>query len=115
MSGSLTSPVTAITVLDNVAYQLDFSGSPVGYFQVELSSNYNQDELGNVLNPGTWVPVIFTYFNGTIFVTSSHIPTSSGSPIIIEITQTACPFARVVYTSTSGSGTLNAIVSAKMV
>lgn len=111
----LTSSVTAITVLDNVGYQFDFTGSPVGNFQVQISGNYNQDEVGNVLNTGTWVPVVFTYYNGTAFVTSANIPTSSGTPIYLDLTQLSAPFIRCVYTNTSGTGTLNATVSAKMV
>lgn len=99
---SITSAVTDIQFLDNIGIQLDFSGSPVGTFDVQISLNYSIDNLSNtVISSGTWV----TIASGS---------TSGGSPIFFDLNQLSAPFIRVVYTKTSGTGTLNSIISAKM-
>jgi len=107
MSGNITSPVTNIQFLDNVGIQFNFSGSPVGYFQVQVSIDYAQDMLGNITNAGNWTPLFFTQLS------SSNIPTSSGSPIYLDLSELSAPWIRSVYTATSGSGTLNSFITAK--
>lgn len=106
-TASLTSPVTNIEFMDNIGVQLEWSGSPVGNFQVQVSIDYNQDYQGNVLNAGNWVPL---QLNG-----SQNVPTSVGSPILLDLNQLSPPWIRVVYTRTSGSGTLQAWIAGKMV
>lgn len=111
----LTSTVTNITEMDNIGYQFDFTSSPVGNFQIQVSANYNQDNNGNVLVTGTWVPVTVTYWNGTAFVTSTNIPTSVGTPIFIDCTQLSAPWIRCKYTNVSSSGVLTATITGKMI
>ena len=114
MAGNLTSQVTTIQFLDNLGLQLDWTGSPVGSFQVQVSADYSQDIMGNVLNAGNWSPIILEYIptGGTLTIATS-IPTSVGSPIYVDLNQTSAPYIRVVYTSSSGTGTLNAYITAK--
>lgn len=114
---SITSSVTAIQYLDDVGIQLNFSGSPVGNFQVQISADYAQDLSSppNVTNTGNWIPLVVTYWTGTTFATATDIPTSLGSPIYFDLALLSSPYIRVVYTKTSGTGTLNAFVTAKMV
>jgi len=103
--GSITSTVSHIGFLDNIGYQFNFTGSPVGTFAVQISADYAQDTEGNVTNPGNWAPLTF-----------STIPsTASGSPVYLDITQVSAPWIRAVYVGTSGSGTLNAFMTAKMI
>ena len=108
MSGNLTSTVTAIEFMDNIGYQLNFTGSPVGNFQVQVSMDYDQDNNGNVINDGNWVAV--TLSSGSV-----NAATSLGSPIFIDLNQLSAPWIRVVYNHTSGSGTLNAFICGKMI
>ena len=118
MSGTstLTSDVTNITVLDDIGYQFDWTGSPTGTFQVEVSANYNQDNNGNVISAGTWIPLLVSYFNGTTIVQSYSIPTSVGTPIYVECQQLSAPWIRAVYTNASGTGTLTSMtICGKMV
>lgn len=112
---SLTSSVTDIQFLDDIGIQFTWSGSPVGDFSIEISANYNQDYLGNVETVGNWVPLTLTYWNGLSFVTDTTVPTSVGSPIYIDLALLSAPFIRVIYTKTSGTGTLQATITAKMV
>lgn len=114
MASNVTSAVTSIQFLDNVGLQLNFSGSPVGSFQAQVSADYAQDDYGNVTNPGTWTPIILTYYNGTTVVQGISVPTTQGSPIYLDLNQLSAPYLRVVYTAGSGSGTLNALITAKM-
>jgi hypothetical protein len=111
MSANITSPVTNILFLDNIGIQLNFSGSPVGNFEIQTSIDYAQDDFGNVTNAGTWIPIEL-FFNGDF---ASDIPTDVLSPIVINLNQLSFPWIRIVYLATSGSGTLDAFVSAKMV
>lgn len=114
-AASITSAVTNIQFLDNIGLQLNFSGSPVGLFQVQISADYAQDNEGNVQDPGNWVPMVLTYLVGSTFVSATTVPTSSGSPIALDLNQLSFPWIRVVYTKTSGTGTLNAFITCKMV
>lgn len=111
---TLTSLVTEIQYLDNVGYQLDWTGSPVGTFQIQVSSNYKRYDLTDkVTNAGTWLPLVLTYWDGAAFVTSTTIPTSLGSPIFLDLALLSAPFIRVLYTKGSGTGTLQCMVTGK--
>jgi hypothetical protein len=114
-TNTIISSVTNITILDNVGYQFDWTGSPVGIFQIQISANYNQDNEGNVITPGTWVNVTLSYFDGVNFVTSTDVPTSVGTPIYLDLTQLSAPWIRCKYSNTSGTGVLNATVAGKMI
>jgi hypothetical protein len=115
MTSTITSAPTNIQNLDDVGVQFNFTGAPVGNFRVQVSADYAQDAEGNVQNPGNWVPLLFTYWNGSAFVTSYDIPTTQGSPYYIDLALLSAPFIREVYTPTSGSGTLSIYITAKSV
>lgn len=108
MSGNITSSITALAYLDNVGYQFNISGTPTGTLQVQVSADHAQDEFGNVTVAGNWVPLTF---NGSANVV---ITAGSPSPIYLDLNQLSAPWIRAVYTATSGSGTLNAFITAKM-
>lgn len=114
-TATLTSDVTNIQFLDNIAYQFNWSGSPVGALSVEVSIDYAQDDMSppNVTNTGNWTPLTLTYWDGSAFVTAFSIPTSVGSPVCVDLALLSAPWIRVKYTKSSGTGTLNAYVSAK--
>lgn len=106
MAGNVTSAVTNIEGLDNVGIQLVWTVAPVGTFSVQVSADYAQDYLGNVTVAGNWVTV-----------TLSPAITASGTAdtAYIDMSNLSAPWIRVVYTRTSGSGTLNGYITAKMV
>jgi hypothetical protein len=112
-TNTLTSKVTNIQYLDDCGLQLDWSGSPTGTFQVEVSANYAADLNGNVTNSGTWIPLTFSYWNGTTTVTATAIPTSVGTPIYIDMALLSAPWIRVQYTNSASTGTLTAVITAK--
>lgn len=112
---SITSSVTNIQYLDDVGVQLNWTGSPVGSFAIQVSADHAQDinSPPNVTVPGNWVPLTFTYWNGSTFVTATTLPTTAGSPIYIDLALLSAPWIRIVYTKVSGSGSLNAFITAK--
>lgn len=105
MSGDLTSSVTNIEFIDNVGLQLNFSGSPVGIFSVQVSIDYTQDSQGVVSNAGNWISIPL-----------NPIPAATGSAnnIYIDLNQLSAPWVRVFYDFTSGTGTLNSLICGKM-
>lgn len=102
---SITSAVTNIQFLDRIGIQLNMTGTPTGAFQVQISADYSQDDEGNVLVPGNWIPLVLN---------PSPAATGSAAQIYIDILVTSAPWIRVVYTRASGSGTLNSFITAKM-
>ncbi len=112
-TASITSAVTCIQWLDNVGMQFNWTSSPVGTFQVQVSADYAQDELGNVTNPGNWAAVPLSYLLAGSMTQSATIPTSVGSPVYLDLNQLSAPWVRAVYTNASSTGTLNAFITAK--
>lgn len=112
---TLTSKVTDIQWLDNIGLQFVWTGTPVGTFSVQVSADYAPGgEVGSgPANPGNWIPLTLSYWNGTMFVTGTSIPTSVGSPIYLDLDFLSAPWIRAVYTNTSGSGTLTATITGK--
>lgn len=112
---TLTSPVTSILHKDTVQVQLQWTGSPVGTFQIQACSDYKpalaQTPGFGAPNSGTWstLPVQ----DPTTGTTYTSVPTSAGSPISVNLTQLGHTSIQVVYTNTSGTGTLNGFITAK--
>lgn len=106
MTGNITSAATAIHFLDDIGVQFNFTGAPVGTFQVQVSIDYMQDQEGNIQNPGNWIPITLT-----------PTPVAAGVPgqIYIDLNMLSSPWIRVAYVFTSGSGTLNAFITGKEV
>lgn len=106
MGSSVTSAVTIIQMLSMISYQIIWtSGStPIGVVTVQVSNNYELNKDGTVRNAGTWT---------TIDGISEAISGNSGSGFI-DIDQHAGYAMRLVYTRTSGSGTLNVVVVGKV-
>lgn len=114
-TATITSAVTCIQWLDNIGVQLNWTSSPVGTFQVQVSADYEQDFEGNVTNSGNWTAIPLSYLLSGTMTTAATVPTSVGSPIYLDLNQLSAPWIRTVYTNASSSGTLNAFITAKMV
>lgn len=106
--GTITSSITSLQFLDDVGLQWNWTGSPVGNFQVQVSVDYDP----NTSNPGTWTPLVFTYFT-TVWTTNKNITTAQGSPYYVDLPLLSCPWLRVQYIGVSGSGVLNGFLTAK--
>ena len=106
-SGNMSADITSeVTIIDNktiLSYQLTWSGtSPVGVAIVQVSNDYSEDASGNVKNSGTWSDL-----------TSSAVSGNTGTGFF-DIALTGAYAIRLFYDKTSGTGTLNATISAKV-
>jgi len=106
MGASVTSAVTDVRFLDNIGFQVIWTGTPTGSFDVQGSMDYALGSGSTVLNAGTWT---------SIPLSGLVNPAGSASNIPISITEFPFPYIRLVYTRVSGTGTLNAYISAKAV
>lgn len=116
-TATLTSSVSNILHKDNVGIQLDWTGSPVGNFQIQVSNNYKpqlaQTEGLGAPNNGTWTPLQVS--NDQTGTASINIPTSAGNPITLNLTQLSWAWLQVVYTNTSSTGVLTGVITAKAI
>ncbi len=109
LATSFISPVTIISYMDNVGYQINITTSnSTGSFAVQVSNDYDSNELGtNVYNPGTWASLDL---GGT--------PVAAGANDIISISLNQLPYKaiRINYTSNvAGTGTCDIYLSSKQV
>jgi len=105
MTSTLISLPTIIQKLSRVSYSVSFTGSPTGTFTVQVSNDYVQNPDGSAKVAGNWVTVPL-----------SATASATGAPDIgfIDIDDIAAYAIRLVYTPSSGSGTLNAVVNGKV-
>lgn len=112
MAASITSNPTVLQSLTVGLYTYSWSGtSPVGAISVQISNDYSLNPNGTVNNTGTWVTIYFT-LNGTTVTNSAPLTGNTGEGAI-EWT-TGAYAIRTVYTRTSGTGTIQAIVNGKV-
>lgn len=107
MAASITSAPTIIQNLSMVSYDISWaSGStPVGVMSVQVSNTYSQNADGTVRYAGSWTTV-----------TLSNAPAVSGNSGngAIDIDASGFYAIRLVYTRTSGSGTMTAVINGKV-
>lgn len=89
-----------------ISYDISWVGStPVGVMSVEISNTYSQNGDGTVRNPGNWTTLPL-----------SATPSVSGSPGngFIDVEALGAYAIRIIYTRTSGTGTMNITISGKV-
>lgn len=101
-TATITSPVTDIRNLDNVAIELVWTGTPNGTFAVQGSLDYN---ITNG-NAGTWV---------SLTLTPSPAAAGAAGSILLDLNQLSFPYIRTTYTNVSSTGTLQAYIAGKAV
>jgi hypothetical protein len=110
VNGNMASPIiSAITVIQNlsmVSYDISWNGtSPVGVVTVQVSNTYSQNADGTVRNPGNWTALVLS---GPTNVSGN---TGTG---FIDVDEIAAYAIRLVYTPTSGTGTMQATINCKV-
>jgi len=101
MGASITSDQVPLSFEDNVGLQVVWTGTPTGTLDVQIS--LDPTNLG-------WQSI-----PSTSFVPTPAIPSGSAGSNYYELMQTTAAFIRLVYTRTSGTGTLKAKITAKSV
>lgn len=106
MASTITSSPTIIDQLSMIGYEVNWSGTaPSGIVSIQVSNTYQQNIDGSVRVAGSWNTL-----------TLSSVPTLSGNTGtgFIDLDQLSGFAVRLVYTPTSGTGTMNVVVSAKV-
>jgi len=102
---TVTSEAINIQGMDDIGVQGRIvSGTPTGTLGVEISANYDQH-----LGTGNWVAITQTTPAIPVAIT-----TGSPADIYIDLTLLSAPWIRIVYTKTSGTGSLDAYIVGKM-
>jgi len=111
MSGNITSLPTNIEQISMASYDISWTGVPVGTFQVQVSNSYVPSAApGNLPNnSGNWTTIPAADFQGNY-----PVPAGSASNGALDVSITGFTWVRLVYTSTSGTGTLNVVVAGKV-
>jgi hypothetical protein len=110
MGGSLNSLATLKPSMSLINYSISWTGtSPVGTITVESSNDYEVDFAGAVRNAGSWNTLPFTNSAGAI-VTSVAVSGNTGKGMI-NINGIGANAIRLVYTRTSGTGTLSSFIN----
>lgn len=94
---SLTSTTLPLQFEDNVGLQFVWTGAPVGTIAVQVS-----------LDQTNWTDIPSTAFVGTY-----PVPGTTTSPGYLDMALLSAAYMRVIYTRTSGTGTLNLMAVAK--
>lgn len=109
MATSITSRPTYINQLPGISYDLVWTGTPTGTFEVQVSNTYSQDALGNVLSAGNWNTLPTASFIGTY-----PVPAGSAGNGFLDVVGTEAAWVRLVYNATSGTGALTVVPAAKV-
>lgn len=104
MGASSTSAIIEIKQQDNIGIQLNWTGTPVGAFDVQISIDHEQDMNGNVTVAGNWV---------SLGLSPAISAAGSADSAYVDLNQMSASYIRVVYNRTSGTGTLNGFITAK--
>lgn len=108
---SIASLPTILGALTKFSYAATWSGtSPVGTLALQVSNDYSLYADGSVKNSGTWSTVILNASG--VPVSSIPVTGNTGSDFIDA--ESGAYAARIVYTKTSGVGTMNAFFTAKV-
>ncbi len=106
MATSVTTTPTHIAFLDNIAVQIDITTSDgIGTFALQGSCDYVKGDAENAAVTGNWVTITL----------SPTIPASASADAhtLINMQQLAFPWIRLVYTRSSGTGTLAVTITGK--
>lgn len=109
MATSITSAPTNIQGIPGISYDLRWTGTPTGTFQVQVSNSYAQDPEGNVTAAGNWNTLPTSSFSGTY-----PVPAGSSGNGFLDVVGTEAAWVRLVYTAVSGAGNLTVIPAAKV-
>jgi hypothetical protein len=107
LGASFTTAPTLIKYMDNCAYQINATTSDaIGTFAVEASLDYATNEVTNlVTNAGNWIAL--TLAGGTPSLASAN------DNIMINLNELPFNAIRLVYTRTSGTGTMSVYIMTK--
>jgi len=111
-NGDMTNPITTVPtslkIIDDSGFQMIWTGAPVGTFSAQVSLDYKPGQFPDETpqNAGHWVTLPLS-----TPITASGVPDTA----YIDLTLMSSPWVRLVYTPTSGTGSLQVYVTGKSV
>lgn len=103
---TVTGSISAVLYKDTISYQANISGNPSGYFQANVSLDYNpgtpQTQGGGAKSAGNWASI-----------GSFSILTGSPSPVILRYQQVGEPWIQFQFVCSTGSGVIDMRVAGK--
>lgn len=113
MASDQTSTPTVLSSLSSVSFDISWTGtSPVGTIEVQISNSYKLNAAGQQEVAGSWTTVPVMDSSGSI-VSSIPVSGNTGSAFI-DVVKTAGYAIRLFFDSTSGTGSLTAVVTGKV-
>ena len=106
MSANIISEVTIVDNISAISYDISWSGTtPVGAISVQVSNTYKENANSSAfLVPGNW---------STLPLSSSTTVSGNTGTGAIDIQITGFSAIRLIYTASSGIGSMQAFVAAK--
>lgn len=106
MSTTLVSDISIVDQISLISYSYSWTGTaPIGVVTVEVSNDYTQNAAGGTVNAGTW--------NSLPLSSTASISGNTGNGMI-DIQLPGAYAVRTRYVPASGTGTLIAIIAAKV-
>lgn len=112
MAANITSSPTIVQDMYAMSYALKWTGTtPIGTVSIQGSNDFAlYPGGGGIANAGTWNTLTVNY-NG-VPVTTIPVTGNTGNGII-DIVATGVYAIRLIYTATSGTGSLTVVMNAK--
>lgn len=102
MASDITGPVTVLSNLPGIGYDISWTGTPTGTFQINISNSAKFDNEGNyIAGTGNWTTIPSSSFSGTY-----PVPSGSADNGFIDLMGTNGYAVQLTYTASSGDGTL---------
>lgn len=114
-NGDMTTTLTSLpTVIQNVSmpsYALSWTSSSIsGKAAIQVSNDFSTGSPNKAANAGTWTTVPLSVNGSTVqYVTIN----TDNSTAFIDLALLSAYAVRLVYSPTSGTGTLQAVISGK--
>lgn len=109
MASNITGVPTGINQLPGISYDVSWTGTPTGTFQIQVSNSYSQSPNGTVTNAGNWTTLPSSSFTGIY-----PQPSGSAGNGFIDVVGTEAAWVRFVYIASGGTGNLTVIPAAKV-
>lgn len=109
MAASFNGPATNINGIPGISYDLVWTGTPTGTFQVQVCNTHVQDNNGNTITEGNWQTLPASSFTGTY-----PAPAGNDGNGFLDVIGTEAAWVRLQYTQVSGTGALTVIPAAKV-
>ncbi len=107
LGATFSSSPTILTNISMISYDIAWSAgsSPVGVVTVEVSNTYSQNVDGSTRDAGNWTTLALS--------STCNVSGNTGNGAI-DVDLTGFYAIRLTYTRTSGTGTMNVTVAAKV-